>query len=125
MDHIEYLFAGFAVFWAALFGYLLWLQARLHSVSREVRRLEERRLRDLKMHHRLRFVQEEGELGANEIAVRAYAAWQADGRGAEPAEANDETALVDVQGQELTINQQLQDLMTRSRGRRPEGSMAI
>ena len=41
MDHIEYLFAGFAVFWAALFGYLLWLQARLHSVSREVRRLEE------------------------------------------------------------------------------------
>ena len=42
MDHIEYLFAGFAVFWAALFGYLLWLQARLHSVSREVRRLEER-----------------------------------------------------------------------------------
>lgn len=42
MDHLEYLFAGFAVFWAALFGYLLWLQARLQSVSREVQRLEER-----------------------------------------------------------------------------------
>ena len=42
MDHLGYLFAGFAVFWAGLFGYLLWLQARLHTVSREVQRLEER-----------------------------------------------------------------------------------
>lgn len=100
-------------------------QMALAALAQVVRRLEERRLRDLKMHHRLRFVQEEGELGANEIAVRAYAAWQADGRGAEPAEANDETALVDVQGQELTINQQLQDLMTRSRGRRPEHELPV
>lgn len=42
MDHLEYLFAGFAVFWAALFVYLLWLQARLHAVTRELQRLEER-----------------------------------------------------------------------------------
>ena len=42
MDFLEFLFAGFAVFWAGLFVYLLWLQARLHDVQREVRRLEER-----------------------------------------------------------------------------------
>lgn len=42
MDHLEYLFAGFAVFWAALFVYLLWLQARLRAVMRELERLEER-----------------------------------------------------------------------------------
>ena len=42
MDHLEYLVAGFAVFWAGLFAYLLWLQARLRAVSRELRQLEER-----------------------------------------------------------------------------------
>ena len=42
MDFLEFLFAGFAVFWAGLFVYLLWLQARLHSVQRELERLEER-----------------------------------------------------------------------------------
>ncbi len=42
MDHLEFLFAGFAVFWAGLFVYLLWLQARLRSVEREIERLEER-----------------------------------------------------------------------------------
>ncbi len=42
MDFLEFLFAGFAVFWAGLFVYLLWLQARLRSVQREVQRLEER-----------------------------------------------------------------------------------
>ena len=42
MDHIEYLFAGFAVFWAGLFIYLLALQTRLRSLLREVERLEER-----------------------------------------------------------------------------------
>lgn len=42
MDHLEYLFLGFAVFWAALFAYTLWLQARLRAVSRELERLEER-----------------------------------------------------------------------------------
>ena len=42
MDNLQFLFAGFAVFWAALFVYLLWLQARLRSVQRELDRLEER-----------------------------------------------------------------------------------
>ncbi|MBM4415642.1 MAG: CcmD family protein [Chloroflexi bacterium] len=42
MDYLEYLFAGFAVFWAGLFGYLLWLQARLRALARELERLEER-----------------------------------------------------------------------------------
>lgn len=42
MDYLGYLFAGFAVFWAGLFGYLLWLQARLRAVSRQLELLEER-----------------------------------------------------------------------------------
>lgn len=42
MDHLEYLFAGFAVFWAGLLGYLLWLQARMHALKREIERIEER-----------------------------------------------------------------------------------
>ncbi|MGE3856969.1 MAG: CcmD family protein [Dehalococcoidia bacterium] len=45
MDHLmqlEFLFAGFAVFWAAIFVYLLLLQARLRGLQREVDRLEER-----------------------------------------------------------------------------------
>lgn len=39
---LGYLFAGFAVFWAGLFVYLLMLQARIRSLTREVDRLEER-----------------------------------------------------------------------------------
>ena len=39
---IEYLFAGFAVFWAGIFVYLLMLQARLRNLQREIDRLEER-----------------------------------------------------------------------------------
>lgn len=42
MDYLEFLFAGFAVFWAGLVIYLLWLQASLHAVKRELERLEER-----------------------------------------------------------------------------------
>jgi CcmD family protein len=42
VDHLDYLFAGFAVFWAGLFAYLLWLQARLRTVMRQLDRLEER-----------------------------------------------------------------------------------
>ena len=39
---LQYLFAGFAVFWAGLFIYLLLLQARLRSIGRDIERLEER-----------------------------------------------------------------------------------
>ena len=39
---LEYLFAGFAVFWAGIFVYLLLLQARLRGLQRDVDRLEER-----------------------------------------------------------------------------------
>lgn len=42
MNDLQLLFAGFAVFWAGIFVYLLWLQARLHSVQRDLGRLEER-----------------------------------------------------------------------------------
>ena len=42
MDNIEYLFAGFAVFWAGLFIYLLMLQTRIRSLYREIEHLEER-----------------------------------------------------------------------------------
>ena len=42
MDYLEFLFAGFAVFWAGLFIYLLWLQARLRTVQRELETLKER-----------------------------------------------------------------------------------
>ena len=42
MDHLEYLFAGFAVFWSALFIYLLMLQTRLRSLHRQIEHLEER-----------------------------------------------------------------------------------
>lgn len=42
MDHLGYMFAGFAVFWAGLFVYIVWLQVRLRTVTRELERLEER-----------------------------------------------------------------------------------
>jgi len=42
VDYLEFLFAGFAVFWGGLFAYLLWLQARLRTVQRDLERLEER-----------------------------------------------------------------------------------
>lgn len=42
MDNIEYLFAGFAVFWAGLFVYLLMLQTKIRALHREIDRLEER-----------------------------------------------------------------------------------
>lgn len=80
-----------------------------------LRRLEERRLRDLKMHHRLRFVQEEGDLGANELAARAYSRLST----GDVDEDDEGAALVDVQEQELAINQQLQSLMQQNRARRP------
>ena len=39
---LEFLFAGFAVFWAGLFVYLLLLQMRLRALQSEVDTLEER-----------------------------------------------------------------------------------
>ena len=42
MENLQYLFAGFAVFWAAILVYLLALQGRVRSLEREIRRLEER-----------------------------------------------------------------------------------
>jgi CcmD family protein len=39
---LEYLFAGFAVFWAGLLTYLVWLQARLRQLQRDIEHLEER-----------------------------------------------------------------------------------
>jgi CcmD family protein len=41
-EELQYLFAGFAVFWAGLLAYLVWLQARLRALQAELRRLEER-----------------------------------------------------------------------------------
>jgi CcmD family protein len=42
MDFLEFLFAGFAVFWAGIFVYLLTLQSRIRSLSRQLDRLRER-----------------------------------------------------------------------------------
>ena len=42
MSQLQFLFAGFAVFWGALFVYLLTLQGRLRALRREIDRLEER-----------------------------------------------------------------------------------
>jgi len=42
MNDLQYLFAGFAVFWAGLTCYLVWLQVRLRTLKRELERLEER-----------------------------------------------------------------------------------
>ena len=42
MDGLGYLFAGFAVFWAGLFAYTVWLQMRLRSVQHDLERLSER-----------------------------------------------------------------------------------
>jgi len=42
MDFLEFLFAGFAVFWGGIFVYLLTLQGRIRSLSRQLDRLQER-----------------------------------------------------------------------------------
>lgn len=39
---LGFLFAGFAVFWACLFAYIVWLQMRLRAVQRDLERLAER-----------------------------------------------------------------------------------
>ncbi len=42
MNALQYLFAGFAIFWAGLFVYLLVLQARVRTLQHEIELLEER-----------------------------------------------------------------------------------
>lgn len=42
MDFLEFLFAGFAVFWGGIFVYLLTLQGRIRSLARQIERLQER-----------------------------------------------------------------------------------
>lgn len=42
MNELQYLFAGFSVFWAGLTVYLVWLQIRLRTLKNELDRLEER-----------------------------------------------------------------------------------
>jgi CcmD family protein len=42
MDFLEFLFAGFAVFWGGIFVYLLTLQGRIRALSRQLARLQER-----------------------------------------------------------------------------------
>jgi len=41
-NNLEFLFAGFAVFWAGLFVYLVMLQMRLRELQQEIDTLEER-----------------------------------------------------------------------------------
>ncbi len=41
-SNLDFLFAGFAVFWAGLFVYILLLQGRLRALGREIEQLEER-----------------------------------------------------------------------------------
>ncbi len=41
-SNLDFLFAGFAVFWAGLFVYVLLLQGRLRALGREIEQLEER-----------------------------------------------------------------------------------
>ena len=41
-NNLEFLFAGFAVFWAGLFVYIVLLQMRLRSRQQDIETLEER-----------------------------------------------------------------------------------
>ena len=41
-SNLDFLFAGFAIFWAGLFVYILRLQGRLRALGREIDQLEER-----------------------------------------------------------------------------------
>lgn len=41
-NNLEYLFAGFAVFWAGLFVYIVMLQMRLRALQQDIEALEER-----------------------------------------------------------------------------------
>lgn len=41
-SNLEFLFAGFAVFWAGIFVYIVLLQMRLRSLQQDIETLEER-----------------------------------------------------------------------------------
>lgn len=41
-NNLEFLFAGFAVFWAGLFVYIVLLQMRLRALQQDIEALEER-----------------------------------------------------------------------------------
>jgi CcmD family protein len=41
-NNLEFLFAGFAVFWAGLFVYIVLLQIRLRALQQDIEALEER-----------------------------------------------------------------------------------
>jgi len=41
-NNLEYLFAGFAVFWAGLFVYIVLLQMRLRALQQDIEALEQR-----------------------------------------------------------------------------------
>lgn len=41
-NNLEFLFAGFAVFWAGLFVYIVLLQMRLRALQQDIETLEER-----------------------------------------------------------------------------------
>ena len=41
-NNLEFLFAGFAVFWAGIFVYIVLLQMRLRALQQDIEALEER-----------------------------------------------------------------------------------
>ncbi len=41
-NNLDFLFAGFAVFWAGLFVYIVLLQMRLRALQQDIEALEER-----------------------------------------------------------------------------------
>ncbi|MBI2886780.1 MAG: DNA primase [Chloroflexi bacterium] len=99
------------------------------ALAQCIHRLEERRLRDLKLHNRARLAAEEQEQGAKEMAALGYLRWQALRNGqpeAPPPETSPEEppAATEVQEQEIALNQQLQELMAAKR-LRPTGSNAV
>ena len=100
------------------------------ALAQCIHRLEERRLRDLKFHHRLRFAQfEEENPGGKELAVLAYNRWQASQKGEEGAvkevptgDGDNDSTLVEMQEREVALNQQLHELM-KQKPRGPTGSV--
>ncbi|MBM3131465.1 MAG: CcmD family protein [Chloroflexi bacterium] len=42
MDDLDYLYTAFAIVWAVIFGYLLFLSRKQRQLRREIRELDER-----------------------------------------------------------------------------------